>query len=89
MEEFDKNQRAALLQFSTGTSKVPVDGFKALRGMHGLQKFQIHKAFDTQKLPVAHTCFNQIDIPEYHSKEQLIEKLMIAIMEGKEGFGFA
>jgi len=33
--------------------------------------------------------FNQLDLPEYKSKEQLIEKLIIAITEGKEGFGFA
>lgn len=33
--------------------------------------------------------FNQLDLPEYPSKDILIEKLMMAIMEGKEGFGFA
>ncbi len=33
--------------------------------------------------------FNQLDLPEYHSKEMLYEKLVIAITEGKEGFGFA
>jgi len=32
--------------------------------------------------------FNQLDLPEYRTKEILKEKLMIAITEGKEGFGF-
>ncbi|EAS00266.2 HECT domain ubiquitin transferase (macronuclear) [Tetrahymena thermophila SB210] len=89
MEEFDNSARASFLQFVTGTSKVPVEGFKGLRGISGLQKFQIHKAYDPKKLPIAHTCFNQLDIPEYPSKEILKKKLLLAISEGKEGFGFA
>ncbi|KAL4503248.1 hypothetical protein ABPG72_000854 [Tetrahymena utriculariae] len=89
MEEFDNSARASFLQFVTGTSKVPVEGFKGLRGISGLQKFQIHKAYDPKKLPIAHTCFNQLDIPDYPSKEILKKKLLLAISEGKEGFGFA
>jgi hypothetical protein len=37
----------------------------------------------------AHTCFNQLDLLEYESKEQLRERMMTAIHEGSEGFGFA
>ena len=40
-------------------------------------------------LPSAHTCFNQLDLPEYESEEIMKEKLLIAIREGSEGFGFA
>ncbi len=43
--EMDKQQRAQLVQFVTGTSKVPLEGFKALQGIGGPQKFQIHKAY--------------------------------------------
>jgi len=89
LEDMDSTQRANLLQFVTGTSKVPLEGFSVLRGISGPQKFQIHKAGNPEALPTGHTCFNQLDLPEYRSKEQLIEKLIIAITEGKEGFGFA
>ena len=41
------------------------------------------------RLPSAHTCFNQIDLPEYTSKDQLVEKLMTALRHGATGFGFA
>lgn len=41
-----QEERALLLQFVTGTSKVPLEGFKALRGVSGPQKFQIHKAYN-------------------------------------------
>ncbi|KAL4470186.1 hypothetical protein ABPG74_011797 [Tetrahymena malaccensis] len=89
MSTYDRTQKAAFIQFVTGTSKVPLEGFSQLRGISGYQKFQIHKAYNTEKLPTTHTCFNQLDLPEYPTKEILIEKLNYAIQEGKEGFGFA
>ncbi|XP_042374745.1 E3 ubiquitin-protein ligase UPL1-like [Zingiber officinale] len=78
-----------LLQFVTGTSKVPLEGFKALQGIYGPQQFQIQKAYGApERLPSAHTCFNQLDLPEYSSREQLEERLLLAIHEASEGFGF-
>ncbi|KAL8497781.1 hypothetical protein ACS0TY_021205 [Phlomoides rotata] len=89
VEGFNKENMARLLQFVTGTSKVPLEGFKALQGISGPQKFQIHKAYGApERLPSAHTCFNQLDLPEYSSKEQLQERLLLAIHEASEGFGF-
>ncbi|XP_042007782.1 E3 ubiquitin-protein ligase UPL1-like isoform X2 [Salvia splendens] len=89
VEAFNKEDMARLLQFVTGTSKVPLEGFKALQGISGPQKFQIHKAYGApERLPSAHTCFNQLDLPEYSSKEQLQERLLLAIHEASEGFGF-
>ena len=89
VDELNKEDMARLLQFCTGTSKVPLDGFKALQGISGPQKFQIHRAYGPlDRLPAAHTCFNQLDLIEYESKDQLREKLLLAIHEGSEGFGF-
>lgn len=56
VRSFDQEERAKLLQFSTGTSKVPLEGFAQLQGSNGVQKFQIHKEFsDVNRLPSAHT----------------------------------
>ncbi|GER32833.1 E3 ubiquitin-protein ligase UPL1 [Striga asiatica] len=89
VEAFSKEDMARFLQFVTGTSKVPLEGFKALQGISGPQKFQIHKAYGApERLPSAHTCFNQLDLPEYSSKEQLQGRLFLAIHEASEGFGF-
>ncbi|KAM6543817.1 hypothetical protein CsatB_008264 [Cannabis sativa] len=86
---FSKEDKARLLQFVTGTSKVPLEGFSALQGISGSQKFQIHKAYGSANhLPSAHTCFNQLDLPEYPSKQHLEERLLLAIHEANEGFGF-
>lgn len=90
LETFENSERAEFLQFVTGSSKVPLDGFKGLMGMRGPQKFTIAKikSDDILRLPSGHTCFNQIDLPEYPSKEIMHERLLTAIKETK-GFGFA
>ena len=90
VRSMDQEERAKLLQFATGTSKVPLEGFSALQGSSGIQKFQIHKNFEsTDRLPTAHTCFNQLDLPVYESYEDLRRYLLVAINEGSLGFGFA
>ncbi|KAL3504950.1 hypothetical protein ACH5RR_034791 [Cinchona calisaya] len=71
------------------TPIVPLEGFSALQGISGSQKFQIHKAYGSpDHLPSARTCFNQLDLPEYPSKQHLEERLLLAIHEANEGFGF-
>ena len=60
-----------------------------VQGISGPQKFQIHKAYGAQdRLPNAHTCFNQLDLIEYDSIDLLRARLLTAIREGTEGFGF-
>lgn len=69
--------------------QVPLEGFQALQGAEGVKRFNIHKAYGSHLLPSAHTCFNQLDLPEYLTEDALREKMLIAIREGSEGFGFA
>lgn len=60
VRSFDKEERAKLLQFVTGTSKVPLNGFKELEGMNGFTKFNIHRDYGSKdRLPSSHTCFNR------------------------------
>ena len=48
------------------TKMLMLQGFGALEGMNGSQKFQIHRDDrSTDRLPAAHTCFNQLDLPAY------------------------
>ncbi|UYV80320.1 HUWE1 [Cordylochernes scorpioides] len=90
LRSFDQADRAKFLQFVTGTSKVPLQGFSALEGMNGIQKFQIHRDDrSTDRLPSAHTCFNQLDLPAYETYDKLRSMLLKAIHECSEGFGFA
>ncbi|KAJ5949254.1 hypothetical protein N7454_000838 [Penicillium verhagenii] len=90
VRSFDKEERAKLLQFVTGTSKVPLNGFKELEGMNGVSKFNIHRDYGNKtRLPSSHTCFNQLDLPEYESYEDLRQRLYTAMTTGGEYFGFA
>ena len=90
IESFDNDERTEFLQFVTGSSKVPIEGFAGLQGIGGVNKFKISKSFDKNfdRLPTAHTCTNQLDLPDYPSKEILYQRLTFAIKEGKTGFGF-
>ncbi|KAF4343676.1 e3 ubiquitin ligase HUWE1 [Fusarium beomiforme] len=90
LRSFDKEERAKLLQFVTGTSKVPLNGFKELEGMNGINRFNIHRDYGNKdRLPSSHTCFNQLDLPEYESYDHLRSQIMKAITAGSEYFGFA
>ncbi len=57
LESFENSERAEFLQFVTGSSKVPLDGFKGLMGMRGPQKFTVAKikTDDILRLPSGHT----------------------------------
>ncbi|RDI84571.1 hypothetical protein Vi05172_g5286 [Venturia inaequalis] len=90
VRSFEKEERAKLLQFVTGTSKVPLNGFKELEGMNGFSRFNIHRDYGSKdRLPSSHTCFNQLDLPEYESYEDLRKALYTAMTAGSEYFGFA
>jgi len=82
---FSNEMRSRLLQFVTGTSRVPMNGFKELYGSNGPQLFTIEKWGSPTNFPRAHTCFNRLDLPPYESYQQLRDKLIKAI-EGSEGF---
>jgi E3 ubiquitin-protein ligase HUWE1 len=90
MFSLSRNEKAAFLQFVTGSSKVPLAGFAELQGMRGIQKFSIHKASGTKgALMSAHTCFNSLDLPVYESEDEMRAKFSYAINEGGSAFLFA
>ncbi|XP_037091019.1 E3 ubiquitin-protein ligase HUWE1-like [Pollicipes pollicipes] len=90
LRSFSNEDRAKFIQFVTGTSRVPLQGFAELQGMNGAQKFQIHRDDrSTDRLPSAHTCFNQLDLPAFETYDKLRENLLKAVQECSEGFGFA
>jgi len=87
VEEMDMEKRARLLQFVTGSARVPISGFAGLRGSStvnsGPRPFTIHLAnsMSSGSLPKALTCFNRLDLPDYVSFEVMKDKLTTAIEE--------
>jgi hypothetical protein len=91
--ELEEEEKAKLLQFATGTDRVPVAGFAALQSSDGklcpfgLEAVKLKKGKDRQ-FPRAHTCFNRIDLPLYTSYDDTLVNLRVALNEGCVGFGF-
>ncbi|GAA6004522.1 hypothetical protein JCM10207_000916 [Rhodosporidiobolus poonsookiae] len=79
-------KKSRLLQFTTGTSRIPVNGFKDLQGSDGPRRFTLEKSGEITQLPKSHTCFNRLDLPPYPNYETLESKLAFAI-ENTMGFG--
>ncbi|KAJ1962910.1 putative E3 ubiquitin-protein ligase [Dipsacomyces acuminosporus] len=72
--------RRAFLAFVTGTDRMPTVSHSQLK----LKLVLLGS--DYRRLPIAHTCFNQLGIWQYRSKSELYEKLNMALKES-EGFG--
>ncbi|XP_049804341.1 probable E3 ubiquitin-protein ligase HERC4 isoform X1 [Schistocerca nitens] len=76
--ELTPEQKKKFLLYLTGSDRIPVQGMKAI-------KIYIQPTNDDKYLPVAHTCFNLLDLPRYKTKERLRYKLLQAIQQ-TEGF---
>ncbi|KAK4704406.1 hypothetical protein P7C70_g1799, partial [Phenoliferia sp. Uapishka_3] len=85
IQSWPMEKRSRLLQFTTGTSRTPVNGFRDLQGSDGPRKFTIEKAGVAGALPKTHTCFNRLDLPPFETREILEYKLVYA-MEETVGF---
>ena len=87
MGEFNQEELSKMLQFITGSNKVPVEGFRGLRAAHGRQRVCIRREMTNNNLlPKAHACFNQLDLPPYRSREEMEKMLRIVINYGVKGF---
>jgi hypothetical protein len=88
IRSYSQENRAKLLQFSTGTSGVPVQGFGFLQGNDGnIRRFTIHGDKNVKIFPRSHTCFNRIDMPIYANKAEMQKYLTLAIQCESTGFG--
>eukprot|EP00501_MAST-03F_sp_TOSAG23-6_P001473 GSMAST32.ASY1.ANO1.1531.1 assembled CDS len=89
VEDLSHEQRARMLQFTTGSSRVPVTGFVALKSHNGKSCcFTIAPLKDSQMnpYPVAHTCFNRLDLPVYQTREELETKILEILEMDVTGF---
>ncbi|KAG6450503.1 hypothetical protein O3G_MSEX006627 [Manduca sexta] len=77
VESFTDDQRRQLLKFVTSCSRPPLLGFKDLH-----PPFCVQSAGASDRLPSSSTCMNLLKLPEFHTEEQLAEKLLYAIQAG-------
>uniref|UniRef100_A0A803WCS5 HECT-type E3 ubiquitin transferase n=1 Tax=Ficedula albicollis TaxID=59894 RepID=A0A803WCS5_FICAL len=79
---FPLEKKKKFLLFLTGSDRIPIYGMSSLRII--IQSTPSGE----QYLPVAHTCYNLLDLPKYSSKEILSARLVQAI-DHYEGFSLA
>uniref|UniRef100_A0A8D1KSM4 HECT-type E3 ubiquitin transferase n=1 Tax=Sus scrofa TaxID=9823 RepID=A0A8D1KSM4_PIG len=80
--EFPLEKKKKFLLFLTGSDRIPI------YGMASLQIVIQSTASGEDYLPVAHTCYNLLDLPKYSSKEVLRARLTQAL-DNYEGFSLA
>jgi len=74
LSKFNNTELEKLLQFCTGTTRPPVEGFAGLSSNGSIYPFTINLKdyIDPQlSFPVAHTCFNRLDLPKYPNQEEM------------------
>ncbi|GLE06293.1 hypothetical protein PINS_up015540 [Pythium insidiosum] len=88
VREMPNKYRRRLLQFSTGSSRVPLAGFSALtsydgrlcpftlKGVSGVVNGSIH----------GHACFNRLDLPKFRKREDLWMAMKVIVVEECVGF---
>ncbi|KAI1887409.1 hypothetical protein AGOR_G00190000 [Albula goreensis] len=77
--EFPLEKKKQFLLFLTGSDRIPIHGMASLRIV--IQS----TAAEEHYLPVAHTCYNLLDMPRYQTKDTLRQRLTQAV-EQYEGF---
>mmetsp|Transcript_9325 Transcript_9325/g.30830 ORF Transcript_9325/g.30830 Transcript_9325/m.30830 type:complete len:166 (+) Transcript_9325:199-696(+) len=83
--ETDKGRLHGLLQFATGSRRVPVGGFAHLVGLNGgKHPFTLASGAHLSRgsLPTAHACICTIDLPKFESLEAARSKLQAAVEVG-------
>ncbi|XP_078504439.1 E3 ubiquitin-protein ligase HACE1 isoform X4 [Lissotriton helveticus] len=90
VQEITPEERILLLQFVTGSSRVPHGGFAFIMGGSGLQNFTIAAVpYTPNLLPTSSTCINMLKLPEYPSKKVLKDRLLVALHCGSYGYTMA
>jgi len=78
-----------LLQFATGSRRVPVGGFAQLVGFNGGKHlFTLVKGahLSSKSLPTSHACICTVDIPPWETFEAARQKLLSAVEVGRSRF---
>ena len=78
--DFNEEEKKKFLSFVTGCDRAPIDGLGSLPITIS------NGGSDLDKLPSAHTCFNNLILPDYKDKEKMKKSLLTAI-NYSEGFG--
>lgn len=87
MTEFSSEERHSFLQFISGSPKLPLGGFKALKPrLTVVLKHAEAGSTPDEYLPSVMTCANYLKLPKYSSKEVMRQRIVQAMNEGAGAF---
>jgi len=91
ISNLSQEELSNFLLFCTGSSRVPIGGFKSLESNRGqISKFEIVKIEykeGEKNFLRAHTCFNRLDLPNFPDRNSLNEAVRFALENEVLGFG--
>lgn len=83
LHDLTVDDKRRFLEFISGSDRGPVGGLGNVTLIIYASPHMGNKC-----LPVSHTCMNMIELPKYVNKDQMKEKLLLALNYTK-GFGLA
>ncbi|XP_044716109.1 HECT-domain (ubiquitin-transferase) domain-containing protein [Hirsutella rhossiliensis] len=87
MSEFDAQQRREFLQFTTGSPKLPIGGFRSLTPMFTVVCKPSEAPYTSDDyLPSVMTCVNYLKLPDYTTVGIMKKQLFTAMKEGQGAF---
>ena len=80
ISKWSQEDLSKLVLFITGSANVGVNGFEDFKNNGNSVKITSYgKSKD--HLPIAHTCSNQLVLPEYDNEKDMNDKLLLAIQD--------
>ena len=88
--KLDQENLRRFLQFSTGSSRVPINGFQNLESNRGeIAKYCLNSVpynKNGNNFIRAHTCFNRLDVPVFKKKDEVHDAIQF-VLKNITGFG--
>ena len=81
LESFSHEQRSLFIRFAWGRSRLP----RGAQWSHHLTITRLNSRNGQNSLPVAHTCFFEVELPPYKSEEVMRKRLLTTIQFGLGG----
>ncbi|OBZ82438.1 putative ubiquitin fusion degradation protein C12B10.01c [Choanephora cucurbitarum] len=87
LSNFSDAERRQFLQFTTGSPRLPIGGWKALRPIFTVvRKIPEAPLTADDYLPSVMTCANYLKMPAYSTKDILHQRLITSMNEGQNSF---
>lgn len=87
LSQMNTTEKRQFLQFTTGSPRLPIGGWKALRPVFTVvRKIPEEPLQADDYLPSVMTCANYLKMPAYTTKEIMLTRLITSMKEGQNSF---